>query len=429
MRLSGVPGIDLDKIVEQAVRNVYDRKVHAGELDADTWAATVRALWKGASRPLGIRTGYQKHLDDEMAAALRRNLMVFAAFKNHHQVEDIAALLLDANGQQRPWPEFRDLARQISRDYNRTWLEAEYNTAVSSAQAAAQWKDVERNRRALPMLRYVTAGDERVRQAHQVLDGVTLPIDAPFWDEYYPPNGWRCRCDVQQVAGPRRDAPATLPDDKSVPPTFRNNPGKSGQVFTMQHPYFSLLKSEQRERILRAAGRLIFDNYDKGQYWKQTAKAAERFKVLRNMGDIVGYDPATGGFIVVHKGHMEAGLVDELPVLSILKARGEMLELLNEQRKGARYDLFWDGKFWDIKRLRSATNVRNAVERMFRDCKKQNKQNILIHIDQAWTDDELRTALYHALRNNQEIKGVHLVWSSGRSKRLTPQMIQEKDWK
>lgn len=42
--------------------------------------------------------------------------------------------------------------------------------------------------------KYVTVGDVRVRPEHARLEGVTLPKDDPFWQRYYPPNGWSCRC-------------------------------------------------------------------------------------------------------------------------------------------------------------------------------------------------------------------------------------------
>ncbi len=29
--------------------------------------------------------------------------------------------------------------------------------------------------------------------------GTVLPWDHPFWRTHYPPNGWRCRCAVQQL--------------------------------------------------------------------------------------------------------------------------------------------------------------------------------------------------------------------------------------
>lgn len=42
--------------------------------------------------------------------------------------------------------------------------------------------------------RYITNEDSRVRPTHEILDGVTLPKDDPFWYRFYPPNGWNCRC-------------------------------------------------------------------------------------------------------------------------------------------------------------------------------------------------------------------------------------------
>lgn len=426
MRLSDVPGIDLHSVVEQAIRDVYDRRTRQGDLHADTWAANVRALWQATAKPLGLRTGYSASTDNEKAAALRQNLFVFAAFKNHHNVADMVALLTDANGNARPFDEFRRLALQINQDYNGAWLKAEYNAATASAQAAARWQDIERDKEALPMLRYVTAGDERVRRAHQLLDGVTLPVDDPFWDDFFPPNGWNCRCDVQQVVGPRTP-PTLLPDDREIPPVFRNNPGKTGKVFTLDHPYFSLLKPEQRARVQRGAARLIFDNYAPNQYAKTAEQAAGRFRGAAQWADVLGYEPVTGGFVVLHKKHMPA-LADEMPVLSILKQRGAMLELLDESGSNP-YDLFWDGNFWDIKRMSRATNPANAIDRMFRDAKHRGKTKLLIHIDQDVADSVLADALYHALRRSREINLVQIVWNNGRMLRLSPEQIRGRDWK
>ena len=46
---------------------------------------------------------------------------------------------------------------------------------------------------------YVTVGDDRVRDSHAALDGVTLPKDDPLWQSIWPPNGYMCRCDVLEV--------------------------------------------------------------------------------------------------------------------------------------------------------------------------------------------------------------------------------------
>ncbi len=44
---------------------------------------------------------------------------------------------------------------------------------------------------------------QRPRPHHVALDGITRPPDDPFWAQYYPPNGWGCRC---RVVGARGEA-------------------------------------------------------------------------------------------------------------------------------------------------------------------------------------------------------------------------------
>ena len=52
-----------------------------------------------------------------------------------------------------------------------------------------------------PYFIYRTMRDSRVRNSHQVLNGVALPKADPWWNQHYPPNGWRCRCKAYSVDG------------------------------------------------------------------------------------------------------------------------------------------------------------------------------------------------------------------------------------
>ncbi len=54
-------------------------------------------------------------------------------------------------------------------------------------------------------LQYRTAGDDKVRDSHRTLNGITLPKDDPFWLYYYTPNGWRCRCQVVEVLASKNE--------------------------------------------------------------------------------------------------------------------------------------------------------------------------------------------------------------------------------
>lgn len=68
------------------------------------------------------------------------------------------------------------------------------DTNLRQSHAAGRWAAAVRNQRRMPLLMYRTMRDERVRISHQAWDGVVLPIDHPWWNTHFPPNGWRCRC-------------------------------------------------------------------------------------------------------------------------------------------------------------------------------------------------------------------------------------------
>lgn len=74
---------------------------------------------------------------------------------------------------------------------------------------------------------------------------VTLPAADSFWDTYYPPNGWNCRCTVAEVLrdkypesdhneAMRLGGEALSKDTKGM---FAFNPGKQCKVFPDYNPY------------------------------------------------------------------------------------------------------------------------------------------------------------------------------------------------
>lgn len=73
-------------------------------------------------------------------------------------------------------------------------LKTIFQTNMRTSYAAGRWERIERSKRAFPFLEYVSVMDGRERPQHHAWHGTVLPVDDPWWDTHYPPNGWGCRC-------------------------------------------------------------------------------------------------------------------------------------------------------------------------------------------------------------------------------------------
>lgn len=186
----------------------------------------------------------QVPMSDAMRRRLQRSNYIFSGMKTFHELGEAFPSLIDENGNRKPFEQFLNDVQKIDRTYNQNYLRAEYNFCQASADMAAKWEgfmqDGDRYN-----LQYRTQRDKKVRPAHAALDRVTLPITDPFWQEYYPPNGWNCRCTVVQVrkskypVTPHDEAmalgeEATAGDTRGI---FHFNPGIEQKTFPDYNPY------------------------------------------------------------------------------------------------------------------------------------------------------------------------------------------------
>lgn len=140
----------------------------------------------------------QVEMSEAMRKRLERSNYVFSGLKTFHELNEAFPSLLDENGNRKTFERFLNDVRKIDETYNSNYLRAEFNFVQASAEMAAKWErfmqDGDRY-----YLQYRTAGDAKVRPTHAEMAGITLPVSDPFWEEFYPPNGWGCRCSVVQV--------------------------------------------------------------------------------------------------------------------------------------------------------------------------------------------------------------------------------------
>jgi SPP1 gp7 family putative phage head morphogenesis protein len=85
-------------------------------------------------------------------------------------------------------------------------LETTFWSNVRSARAAGQWNRIQRTKESRPYLVYVRSIAERKRPEHLAWVGTIKPVDDSWWRTHYPPNGWGCKCSVQQLDQEDRDA-------------------------------------------------------------------------------------------------------------------------------------------------------------------------------------------------------------------------------
>ncbi len=78
-------------------------------------------------------------------------------------------------------------------------LKTIYRTNMAVAAMTGLYKELKAASDIMPYWRYVTVGDGRVREEHAKIHGKILRHDDPFWDNYFPPNGYNCRCSVEGI--------------------------------------------------------------------------------------------------------------------------------------------------------------------------------------------------------------------------------------
>ena len=186
----------------------------------------------------------QTKMSSTMRHSLEHSTYIFSGLKTFHELNEAFPSLVDEQGNKKPFERFLNDVQKVDKTYNEHYLRAEYNFTHAAADMAAKWEEFAEDGDHYN-LQYRTVGDDHVRPEHAALNGTTLPFSDAFWDSYYPPNGWNCRCTVVQVRKTKypetpheeaykRGAEALANDTRGM---FRFNPGKQGKAIPDYNPY------------------------------------------------------------------------------------------------------------------------------------------------------------------------------------------------
>lgn len=236
-----------NKQIDNLLKGIEEGRINEYNLPEDLYNAITDYLKKGVFNGFGETLKSVSTYDKELLTQLVENIHIFSGAKTYQQVKEINSLLVDEDGNIRSSKEFNKLGKEKFELWNDVWGETEYNTAIGQSQMAVKWSEIERTKDVLPNLEYSAVMDENTSDICEPLNGVIAPVDDPIWDTISPLNHFNCRCLIMQVD----TEPTENYEDKAqqvegnMQDIFKFNPGKTGEVFPKDHPYFDVPKEDK----------------------------------------------------------------------------------------------------------------------------------------------------------------------------------------
>lgn len=151
-----------------------------------------------------------------------RNSFTVAKMLQLDLLSDVKALVEDALQSGQTFSEFREMLQPLL--IKRGWwgvqemddpltgetrtvqlgsdrrLRTIFDTNMRTARAAGQWERIQRTKQTMPYLMYELGPSREHRVEHVKWARLCLPVDHPFWQTHFAPNGWGCKCTIRQVS-------------------------------------------------------------------------------------------------------------------------------------------------------------------------------------------------------------------------------------
>lgn len=173
-------------------------------------------------------TEREKRERDILVAAID-NLVDFAAAEEFAMINELG------NMAKEDLPE--EIYENICEKYNLHYAAIENKDVLYAAGVALWWADQSDD----SMITYMTQGDERVREWHLSLEGITYP-KRDFPSALIPPIEFSCRCYLMADSTTSRvmsSIPLTEDMSWAVNPVFSESLATGGKIFSEAHGYFT----------------------------------------------------------------------------------------------------------------------------------------------------------------------------------------------
>lgn len=390
------------KLMENMAKGLHDGTVKPEDLSKEYILNTYKELYKGASEGYGEKfTSFNTEPDESRTIqALKQNIYMFSQAKNFGLFTDMQGLL-EKNGKIQSFNDFKNDVLRLNPTYNKNYLQAEFQTARATANHVRNWQQFEANKDLFPNLRYKTVGDARVREQHELLNNHVAAVDDAFWLTYYPPNGWRCRCFVEQTNEGVSDKKINANEASKfgVPEQFKMNAAKEQQVFDKQkNPFFALTNNVANKKIVE----INMERNKLDAPFELIYTASNGAKVRKSI------------FADNRNKETEAGdLRAAIQIVNQLSVNVDIMPLLNGHilKKVKSPDYKIDGKIADRKGIQGV-EVNNALSK----AAKQNAEIVILDLFEKPIDvDQVKIKLKNVLKNDvhTSIKEIWIIKTDG----------------
>lgn len=152
---------------------------------------------------------------------------------------------------------YRDFVKVTEQILTRPWhRETVFRTNVLSAYGRGHWDQAQAVKTLRPYARYSAVMDGRTRPRHAALHGLVYPLDHPFWQLYWPPWDYNCRCGAHTLSAGEMAAQG-LEVGSEMPPVAAQNdfisPARGGTWQPDYGKYAPDLAAQVRRQVEGAA--------------------------------------------------------------------------------------------------------------------------------------------------------------------------------
>lgn len=235
---------------ERLYNLLYSGLISVDNLSEQLYLGTAEQLERAAVNGFGggLKDFKPNSKEYKTLSLLRNDIYKFAANKTFQNIAEMQSLLRGKNGVLKTFAQFKKDTQPVFDKYNKNYLKAEFNTALSNSQSAERWLSLQANKDIKPNVIYRTIGDDRVRDEHAALEGNIYSLDSPELGDVMPQNDWNCRCFLEPTSTPVKNNTNIVNVIEEINPLFAFNSGKDGILFPPKHPYYKVPRAYKKEQ-------------------------------------------------------------------------------------------------------------------------------------------------------------------------------------